>query len=810
MVIPVLSADWYGITCDAAGSTITGISVSGNSLRGFLPSALGALTNLQTLDVGNYASTVTHFVNLLTGPIPSSLGTLSKLQTFIANNQFLTGPLPPLSGLSSLTFLDLRSNQITGSLPDLSGLVSLQTAKLSNNELSGILPSLDGLNQLSYLDITENKIEGLSSFGALPNLQTLWISYNQLRSPIPDMSGLTALVDFEANFNQITGPLPSLSGLINLKSFGVGYNNLSGTIPSLNGLTNLTGLALAGNRITGNIPDLSGQANLQRFLVAFNSLTGNVPALPVPLASGNASLCPNLLTPASDPPSTVDQAWNTATNTTPWSLNCTSSSTPTTTILSSSDGTPNASSDVGHPVTFTAQVYGNNPTGTVTFTYTIPLHSGTNTICDSVPLVDGVATCTTTGLLATGSTDNVSATYSGDANNAASHQFSPLGENVGYRITTTPSASTVQVGQPLDLVAKLDYGSASNTLTFYDGSRYYGGATALCSSVAMTTIGTQQVAHCTTSFATTGEHLLTVETDQQLPLDAPPIVLNVVATALVDADQFALTGTWYDPATSGQGVLAEVYPDRDSDGKALFGGGWFTFDGSGNPQWYTLQGSMTAAHGGAYALTIYQATGGVFNAPPAVDTTSVGSAALTFYDCTHTALVYQFNDGRSGTIPLSRLSNTSACSTAVPAVAQTPPPNYNDVLHSGAWYNPATSGQGLLFDIVPSQTTLFAAWYTYAPAAEGATGTATQRWFTLQTNAYTPGNLSLSGVPIYATSGGVFNAIAPVSITQVGTTDIVFISCNAMTLHYVFTDGEFKGLGGTIQTQTIVPIDACR
>jgi len=68
----------------------------------------------------------------------------------------------------------------------------------------------------------------------------------------------------------------------------------------------------------------------------------------------------------------------------------------------------------GQGVTLTATVTGNAPTGTVTFT------TGTTTLCTAAPLNgSGVAACNTS-VLPVG-TDIVTATYSGDLGNAASH-----------------------------------------------------------------------------------------------------------------------------------------------------------------------------------------------------------------------------------------------------------------------------------------------------------------------------------------------------------------------------------------------------
>ena len=110
----------------------------------------------------------------------------------------------------------------------------------------------------------------------------------------------------------------------------------------------------------------------------------------------------------------------------------------------------------------------------------------------------------------------------------------------------------------------------------------------------------------------------------------------------------------------------------------------------------------------------------------------------------------------------------------------------------------------------PSQTAFFATWYTYAQVSAGLTGLAGQRWFTLQTNDYTPGDLSLANVPIYASTGGVFNTPSAVTTTQVGTADVTFTSCTAVTLDYTFTSGEFEGQTGSIDEQNPMPSSGCQ
>jgi DNA-binding beta-propeller fold protein YncE len=272
--------------------------------------------------------------------------------------------------------------------------------------------------------------------------------------------------------------------------------------------------------------------------------------------------------------------------------------------------------------------------------------------------------------------------------------------------------------------------------------------------------------------------------------------------AAFDLDQHGLTGSWYDAATSGQGLEVEVYPDL-SPGSGLAQVSWFTFDtaggGADHERWYTASGPMTSGQSSA-ALTIYQNTGGNFNALPTTMAQAVGNATLSFNTCTSGQLWYNFTDGsgRTGNIPLTRLTQNVTCSTA------TPFPTNTDFAHSGNWFDSETSGQGFTIEVNPNSGVLFAAWYTYEPmgAAAGAAG---QRWYTAQ-GTFTAGMRSIP-VTLYETTGGVFNMPAPAAQTvAVGTGTLAFQSCTAATFNYNFTGGSSMGLTGTITLSRVGPI----
>ncbi len=278
-----------------------------------------------------------------------------------------------------------------------------------------------------------------------------------------------------------------------------------------------------------------------------------------------------------------------------------------------------------------------------------------------------------------------------------------------------------------------------------------------------------------------------------LPRDALRKVTAASIPSIVNLDQHGLTGSWYNPATPGQGIELEVYPDLASPGQAFLFGGWFTFDSAvtGEQRWYALEG-QTSLKGPVAQLGIYSGFGGDFSAPPNIYAQPQGNASIEFADCTHGSMTYAFFDGRHGKIPLTRITANTTCS----ATGDTNAPAA-DFLLSGSWYDARFGGQGLVVDINPSQHVLFAAWYTYAPHSDGIWNAASERWYVMQADMET-GARVLKNVPIYAARGGIFNdGTAPVT-SQVGSANITFTTCSTAVLEYDFTDGDNAGKTGTL------------
>jgi hypothetical protein len=272
---------------------------------------------------------------------------------------------------------------------------------------------------------------------------------------------------------------------------------------------------------------------------------------------------------------------------------------------------------------------------------------------------------------------------------------------------------------------------------------------------------------------------------------------TLTASSRPDLDQHGLTGSWFEPATDGQGIELELFPNSVAPGTALAQGAWFTFEGApaggaDRQRWLTFSGNAQSG-AASVPVTIYRNVGGNFNAPPITNGMPVGTGTLAFTDCNNATLDYAFTDGsgRAGSIPLTRLTMNVTC------VSGGTPPTNADFALSGNWYDAATSGQGFVFEVNPQSRALFLTWYTYAPGGQGA-GVSGQRWFTALGN-FNPGMRTVP-LTLHETTGGVFDQPtnpAPAS-PPVGSVTVTFASCTSASLQFSFNAASNAGRSGTI------------
>ena len=157
----------------------------------------------------------------------------------------------------------------------------------------------------------------------------------------------------------------------------------------------------------------------------------------------------------------------------------------------------------------------------------------------------------------------------------------------------------------------------------------------------------------------------------------PNVTCAVVGSAPATNADFALSGNWFDAATSGQGFVFEVNPLSPI---VFFA--WYTYAPSGQAagasgqRWFT--GSAAFVQGSRMmTLTLFETTGGIFDTatPASQASVAVGTAVVDFTSCTTAQLQFNFtggsNAGHSGAINLTRVGPTPAGCTASPA---DPPP----------------------------------------------------------------------------------------------------------------------------------------
>ncbi|CAK7349329.1 unnamed protein product [Dovyalis caffra] len=309
------------------------LDLSSNNFTNPMPPEIGNLKDLQVLRLYN---------NSLTGPIPHQLSNLQKMwlldltanylkdpdpvqfkgmasltelrlsyilleavPAFIAecpnlifldlSDNLITGqiPMPLLSRLKRVEFLNLTKNSVEGPLPtDIGNFRNLRHLRLGMNKLNGTIPFEIGLlSNLEVLELHENGFDGPmpSSVGNLRKLRNLNLRLSGLNSSIPEELGLcTNLTYLELSSNSLIGSLPlSMASLTQIRELGISDNKLSGNIhPSLlSNWSELNSLQLQRNNFSGTVPPQIGTLHQLKLLYLFqNRLSG-----PVPPEIGNLS-----------------------------------------------------------------------------------------------------------------------------------------------------------------------------------------------------------------------------------------------------------------------------------------------------------------------------------------------------------------------------------------------------------------------------------------------------------------------------------------------------------------------------------------
>ncbi len=276
-------SSWYGIKLDQ-NNNVVNIILYNNNLTGNLPSSLGNIANLDTLELGR---------NHLSGNIPASLGSLGKL-TFLdlMSNEFT------FTGLEQLTLLFSQKKGITLYLFNQSAIPIHHNVNSLSVSMGGTLSAISFTWMLngsiltisqgdSTLAITSLGTYSVTAYDSIAK-QFLYSTSYSLSTKANTTDSL-ALIDLYnntkgANWNNNSGWLKSplsnwygvqLDNSGRVSAINLTFNNLIGVLPTtLGNLNNLQQLQLQSNHLLGIVPvSLAGLKNLSTLDVSYNYYT---------------------------------------------------------------------------------------------------------------------------------------------------------------------------------------------------------------------------------------------------------------------------------------------------------------------------------------------------------------------------------------------------------------------------------------------------------------------------------------------------------------------------------------------------------
>lgn len=269
------------------------------------------------------------------------------------------------------------------------------------------------------------------------------------------------------------------------------------------------------------------------------------------------------------------------------------------------------------------------------------------------------------------------------------------------------------------------------------------------------------------------------------PLASTPKIVPAADVAQQSAAVYwpgaALSGTWFDAARSGEGIVLQMQPDGG------FSAVWFTYPATsddGEQTW--LLGRAGPSVDDTLRFDAFRPTGARFGAafdPAQVRTEAWGNFELQFSDCRNARLRWRGPGAfGSGEMALTRFSELDEleCSGARALLANGARSLDGLRARSGAWYVPARSGEGWLLEEYPDgRAGLY--WFTFDEQGK-------QRWII--------GSGQRDGERwrfdrTFLTRGARFGSAfrsQDVQIRDFGTVAIERDTCDAMRLQYAAID----------------------
>ncbi|KAK9162069.1 hypothetical protein Syun_002971 [Stephania yunnanensis] len=284
--IPYVSAtsahEWLSVIASAELHHLQVLTLMGCILAGSVGTSMLNLSSLSHLDLSS--NDITDF--------PQQMFHLPNLKVLdLSYNSHLTGSLPEFPPRSIIQQLFLAYTNYTGRIPDSIGnLKQLTDFQAGNCGFFGPLPhSFGNLGKLAVLDINRNNFEGEIpfSFFKLSHLEKLDMSFNGFVGPLPSLKASRKTIKLiYLSSNKLSGPIPSSyyanNGLPNLIELVLSNNQLNGTIPpSLFTLPFLKTMILSRNKFTGILddeafPNSFSSPLLVELNLSYNFLEGNI------------------------------------------------------------------------------------------------------------------------------------------------------------------------------------------------------------------------------------------------------------------------------------------------------------------------------------------------------------------------------------------------------------------------------------------------------------------------------------------------------------------------------------------------------
>ncbi|XP_058202454.1 probable LRR receptor-like serine/threonine-protein kinase At1g07650 isoform X24 [Rhododendron vialii] len=243
------------------------------NIFGSIPSYLGNFPALNELDLS---------YNRLEGNVPN-FG--AALQWIDLKYNFLSGSIPPEWNSTKLKYLDLSVNRLSGTIPKCLGrMTSLTNLNLNSNNLTGELPNelLNNLINLREVRLSSNNFTGkLPSFQSWKQLRILELEASGFEGPIPRnislLHNLTELIRITDLNGGVASDFPPLKDMTEMKKLMLRSCNISGSIPVYLGNLPLTKLDLSYNRLEGGVTSLEAAQKLKWIFLTRNFLTGTIP-----------------------------------------------------------------------------------------------------------------------------------------------------------------------------------------------------------------------------------------------------------------------------------------------------------------------------------------------------------------------------------------------------------------------------------------------------------------------------------------------------------------------------------------------------